>query len=317
MIRWGIIGTGNIAQRFIRSLEQSKKGKLIAIASSKEETRKRFSTIKKYENYEDLLRDSEIDAVYIGLPHRFHAEWSIKALQHKKAVLCEKPAALTVKEMQQVIETAKQEDTFYMEAMKTCFTPAFKALVKCINEGVIGKLQHIDVNFCSDGAFKGKVPPTSYLFEAGQGGALNDVSSYLIAFVLSFYSGLPQKITALSQMEKGIDVRTTAELIFEGERKATLEVAINKERERTAVLIGEKGKIIVPVFNRMTEFTLVSEQETKTVNSQLQVDDFFDQIEEVHDCLIQGKKESSQLPLLQILREIQVLEAIRKAAMQV
>lgn len=315
MIRWGIIGTGNIAKRFIASLNCSEQGMLCAIASKNEETRNRFSHVKTYENYEDLLKDEDIDAVYIGLPHKMHAEWSIKALNHKKAVLCEKPAVLTIEEMNAVIEAAKKNNTFYMEAMKTRFTPAFFELRKVIESKRLGEILHIDVNFCSDSAVKGKVKPTSYLFEPGQGGSWNDVSSYLIGFVLSFYPGLPITIEATSKVINGIDYSTKAELEFAKGQRASMITALDEHRERTAVITLEKGKIIVEAYNRTTGFIIVENDKKETVHLDLVVDDFFGQIEEVHQCLAKGKIQSDIHSFDEMLRGITLMERIRNCAL--
>lgn len=315
MIHWGIIGTGNIAKRFIASLSNSKQGRLCAIASKNEETRNRFSHLKTYENYEDLLNDDEIDAVYIGLPHKMHAEWSIQALNHKKAVLCEKPAVLTVEEMKAVIDAAKKNNTFYMEAMKTRFTPAFFELKKVIESKRLGEITHIDVNFCSDSAVKGKVKPTSYLFESGQGGSWNDVSSYLIGFVLSFYSGLPVSIEASSKVINGIDYSTKAELEFASGQKASMITALDEHRERTAVITLEKGKIVVEAYNRTTGFEIIENGKKETVHLDLIVDDFFGQIEEVHQCLKEGKIQSDIHSFDEMIRGITLMERIRECAL--
>lgn len=314
MIRWGIIGVGNIAKRFMASLEHSEKGKLVAIASRKEEVRNAFSSIKTYADYEALLNDPDIDAVYIALPHALHAKWSIEALKHHKAVLCEKPAVLSVDEMEEVLNTAKENQCFYMEAMKTRFTPGFNALKHFIAWNDLGELKHIDVNFCSDGAIKGRVSPTSYLFEVGQGGSWNDTASYLVAFILSFYQVPLISIKTDCLIKEGIDYMLHAELEFEKGQKASLVTAIDRYKERKAIMEFEKGRIIVDNYNRTDGFTVEINQERKHYDVPLVVDDFFGQIEEVHDCLLHHKIESDVQSWSETLREIQLIEQVRQCA---
>lgn len=317
MIRWGIIGVGNIAKRFITSLEYSEKGKLTAIASRKEEIRKQFSSIKTYADYNELLLDPEIDAVYIALPHALHAKWSIEALKQHKAVLCEKPAVLSVEEMEQVIRVAKENHTFYMEAMKTRFTPGFKALKEVVQSKVLGELKYIDVNFCSDAATCGKVNPNSYLFAAGQGGSWNDTASYLVAFVLSFYSGYPTCITGNCLIKEGIDYMVQAELEFEKNQKASLITAIDRIKERKAIMEFEKGRIVVDNYNRTDGFIVESKNQIQRYDVPLIVDDFFGQIEEVHDCLNQHKLESDIQTWEETLREIKLIEQVRQCILTI
>ena len=127
MIKWGIIGLGNIAMRFAKSLSYTNEGKLYAIASKTKDKRdsfyEQYNCDKVYEDYHELLKDEEIDAVYIALPHGLHKYWSIEALRHKKAVLCEKPVGLNSEEMKEIKKEALLNNTFFMEAMKTRFIP--------------------------------------------------------------------------------------------------------------------------------------------------------------------------------------------------
>ena len=112
-IKWGIIGPGNIAHKFADGLKESFSGQLIAIASTSEERRRNFgdkyniTDSFRFSNYQDLLNCNEVDAVYISTPHTLHAEWTIKAAGKGKHVLCEKPAAINLKEGQQIIESSK------------------------------------------------------------------------------------------------------------------------------------------------------------------------------------------------------------------
>ncbi|SVB78495.1 uncharacterized protein METZ01_LOCUS231349, partial [marine metagenome] len=120
-IKWGIIGPGNIAHNFADGLKESFSGQLIAIASTSEERRRNFgdkyniNNAFRFSTYQDLLNSSEVDAVYISTPHTLHAEWTINAAGKGKHVLCEKPAAINLKEGQQIIEAVRQAGVFYME----------------------------------------------------------------------------------------------------------------------------------------------------------------------------------------------------------
>lgn len=103
MIKWGIIGAGHIAQRFAKSLIHSNQGKLYAVASHTDTKlglfKEEYPGISTYTDYMQLLEDENVDVVYIALRHKDHYKWSKEALLHKKAVLCEKPATLTVEEI--------------------------------------------------------------------------------------------------------------------------------------------------------------------------------------------------------------------------
>src|SRR4051794_30597964 len=130
MINWGIIGAGNIAHRFADSLEHVEGAQLYAVARRTMEKADQFRAEHpsevSYDNYQNLLDDDKVDAVYIALPHQLHLEWVEKALRAGKAVLCEKPATLSAVEMRQITKTVHEKQVFFMEAMKSRFVPAYR-----------------------------------------------------------------------------------------------------------------------------------------------------------------------------------------------
>ena len=179
----GVIGYGNIAKRFAQSIKHTKNGKVSAIGSKSLARDTAFQTrhpeIQVYETYDALLADPTIEGIYIALPHAFHKEWALKALALNIPVLCEKPAVLTVADMDEIIDAATVHETLFVEAFKTKYNTGFQQLKQAMN--TLGQINRIEASFCSD------VMPArndhSYLFQKGQGGALNDVGSYPIGFV--------------------------------------------------------------------------------------------------------------------------------------
>lgn len=142
MIRWGIIGAGNIAKRFTISSAQTKEGILYAVANrtleKAEAFKKNYPCEKAYGSYEALLKDPQIDMVYIALPHQYHFKWIKKALLEKKAVLCEKPATMNATQMREIKKLAKINGVFFMEAMKNRFVPVSEKINERIQRGEIG-----------------------------------------------------------------------------------------------------------------------------------------------------------------------------------
>ena len=140
MIRWGILGAGKIANRFADSLAKDPDSILYAVSGRSREKLEAFAAKhpceKIYVSYDEMLDDGDIDAVYLSLPHVLHREWAVRALQKKKAVLCEKPAALNEAEMREIADCAMANDTLFMEAMKPRFVPAYGKLKQMIEDGV-------------------------------------------------------------------------------------------------------------------------------------------------------------------------------------
>lgn len=317
MIRWGIIGLGNIANRFAKSLSYSNEGELYAIASKTKEKRDTFceehNCEKVYENYNELLKDEQIDAIYIALPHRFHKYWSIEALKHRKAVLCEKPVGLNSEEMEEIKRAGILNNTFFMEAMKTRFIPLIHDIKKIIRNNEIGEITNIEANFCN---YVTDIKEGSYLLDKGQGGALLDVGIYPLSFVMDIIdSGINEVRADMDINEAGVDSYFKAVLTFENGATGIIEGAFDRSKERTAIIKGTKGYIEIPMYNRPSTATIhIHGIESYTIKKELEFDDMYAEIKEVHNCLKASKLQSDYLSLDESLRVMRILDEIKKAA---
>lgn len=319
MIKWGIIGLGNIAMRFAKSLSYTQEGELYAIASKTKDKRdffyNKYNCNKVYEDYNELLNDNEIDAVYIALPHGLHKHWSIEALRHKKAVLCEKPVGLNSQEMKEIKEEALLNNTFFMEAMKTRFIPLVHIIKEVIKSNKIGEITAIEANFCNHVK---DIKDGSYLLDKKQGGALLDVGIYPLSFVMDMIdSPVKQVKSNMERNEYGIDSYFKAMLTFENGIIGTIEGAIDRTKERTAIIKGRKGHIEIPIYNRPDRaiiYLINNDSKSYTIEKELEFDDMYAEIKEVHDCLKKLRLESEYLSLNESIRVMEVLDEIKKNA---
>jgi len=256
-IRWGIIGPGDIANNFADGLLESYSGELKGISSKSNERRKIFGDkygINKsfrFTNYEDILDSDEIDAVYISLPHTFHAEFSIKAAGKGKHILCEKPAAVNFNEGIQIIQAVKEAGVFYAEGFMYRCHPQIPALISMIKEKKIGDIKHIKSSF---GFNVGNIIPDSRLFNTKlAGGAILDVGLYPVSFsrmIAGVANGKkfinPKKISGKAQIsETGVDEIAHATFEFENNIIAEVSTSIIKNMENNAIITGTEGVIIL------------------------------------------------------------------------
>lgn len=317
MIKWGIIGLGNIAARFAKSLENDSGGKLTAVASlSGKNTSyyiERYNHIKVYNTYEDLLKSKDVDAVYIALPHELHLKYTIKALNLKKAVLCEKPGTMTYEEMHRITKCAKRNKTFYMEAVKTPFIPMIKVIKKVLDNKIIGDVKEIYACFSSK--VEGK--QNTYLFDKNQGGAILDVATYPIAFLMQMSDEF--KISSIYTENKeekfnDVNINTHFNLIIELNNgiKAHLEGGIDMDKERTAIIKGTLGCMYVPVFNRPESYK-IEFNDGKSYEEKISVlyDDMYGEIHEVHKCIADGKIESSKQSFAMSEEAMKIIDSLR------
>lgn len=315
MIRWGIIGAGNIARRFAASLAHDSRSELVAVSCR---TQKKADTAAEalgalvgYAGHDALLEDPRIEAVYLALPHGLHKEWAIRAIKAGKAVLCEKPAALNEAELEEVAQAAQAENRLFMEAMKPRFVPLYAQLKSLIDDGAIGDIACVEASLCNDmlGFIAGK---GSYHTDPAQGGALLDSGTYCASWLEDF---LPKGAgAALSSLIAGtkddLNIYVDAELSL-GAAKARLECAFDRAKPRCATLVGTKGRIVVEELHRPIRATIFSDGKNPLViEVPYEVDDFFGEIRHFNDLLEAGATESPIMPLSASLGCARILDTI-------
>lgn len=250
IIRWGIIGAGNIAQSFVKDFPLLKNAELVAIAASNIERAKLFATTHKLPQaltYDELYSSEDIDAVYIATTHNFHFEQALKCLQNGKAVLCEKPITVNDKEFKVLMALSKSKKLFLMEAMWTYFLPAIHKAKQWVDEGRIGKLKVVQADF----AYPMEKDMQGRMYNPLlAGGALLDLGIYTIALATLFLDKKPDRIAASGVLtESGVDATVVMVLQYEG-TTATLCTSMETRMTNKLRLFGENGYIEVPDFWR-------------------------------------------------------------------
>ena len=313
MIHFGIIGAGNIAHRFAASLSNLDNAKLYAISGRNidklNKFMEKFPCSKKYLSYDELLEDSDVDAVYISLPNFLHKEYSLKALKAHKAVLCEKPAMVNEEEMEEVKTCAIDNNILFMEAMKSRFTPAYIEITNIINSGIIGDIKSIDTKI-SFNVMNDQNRP-SHFSDPKTGGVLRDSGIYCASYYESF---LKDKIIVDDVKVKyylDSDINDVV-LIHSGNITGKIEVAFDGPKEYCASIKGNKGEIIIFNPHRPDAYDLVVDGVLTHHDCPYIVDDFYGQIK--HFCsLIENKRtESDIMPLSASLKMARLIDDIYK-----
>ena len=183
MVRFGILGAGNIAHRFAASLAHVKDAQLVAASRRSREGAQAFldevpreGDARAYGSHRELLADADVDAIYLALPHEFHHEWAIAALRAGKAVLCEKPAMLSAAQMAEVAAVAREEGLLFMEAMKPRFVPLYQQ-VMAATQG-LGAIRCVEASLCNDMLAHVRGASTYHLTPGPGAGVLLDCSTY-------------------------------------------------------------------------------------------------------------------------------------------
>lgn len=243
MARWGIVSTGSISQQFAQGLLHTK-GAIIAAAASRDiDTARYFAdqygAKKYYGSYEEMAKDDDIDVIYIGTPNNMHHDNTMMFLEAGRAVVCEKPLASNAREVQAMIDKAREKKLFFMEAIWTRFFPAFRKALYWIEQGYIGKPQMIHAVFGYDGKDKNK-----WRFSRDMaGGSLMDVGIYPLSLAFAVLGQNPSGLFAAGELERGVDIYNSFTLTYKDGGIAVLSSAIGLQLENTAIISGTKGQI--------------------------------------------------------------------------
>ena len=311
-IRWGIIGLGKIANKFATDLMTLKNIELIAVASRNQQNAddfaQKFNAKKAYNSYLDLAKDNEVDAVYIATPHSFHKEHTLLCLQNKKAVLCEKPFAMNLQEVTEMISVAKENNVLLMEALWTYFLPQYAYLLEVIETKKFGKLKNVAADF----GFKAIYDLESRLFkkEVG-GGSLLDIGIYPIFAALSTL-GKPDLIDANATFfENGVDA--SCEMIFHYKgAKATLKSSLIEETKTTAIFTFEKAIVKLDrQFHAPSSVTIFENKKEKKIDFNCKTFGYNFEIEHFNTLLREGKTESSMMTFNFSKDLIKILDKVR------
>jgi predicted dehydrogenase len=292
-IRWGIIGLGNIANKFAADLATVENAELVAVASRNQQRANEFAirhnSKKAYNSYAALAKDVEIDAVYIATPHSFHKEHSILCLQNKKAVLCEKPFAMNLEEVTEMISVARENNVLFMEALWTFFLPHFSYVLDIVKREKFGKLKNLEADF---GFFR-DFDETSRLFkkEVG-GGSLLDIGVYPIFAALATL-GKPDAIDANATFFKnGADSSCTAVFHYD-KAKATLKSTLLEETKTEAVFTFDTAIVrINRQFHQPTTVVVIQNNQEEIINFDCKTIGYNYEIEHFNQLLRENKKES-------------------------
>lgn len=315
-VRWGIIGAGNIAHRFAKSLAAHPDGQLAAISCRTKEKgdafAKEFDVPRTYIGHENLLLDDDIDAVYIALPHGLHKEWASHALRSGKAVLCEKPAVLNAAEMMEIADVAHETGMLFMEAMKPRFVPLYGKLKQIIDSGRIGDIERVETSLCNMFSFDPLRP--TYHTDKVQGGCLLDEGIYCASWLEDFSEGEPQITDLQGEETDGVEFYINADITYSN-ISGSLECAFDRSKPRNAVIYGTSGKIVVEDLHRPQKFFIYDKDgdaPTEEIGIPYEVDDFYGEIDHFIRCMLEARTDSNIMPIHASVRCAQLIDIIKQ-----
>lgn len=241
-LNWGIVGTGNIAKQFAEGVRASTRGTLAAVASRSAESAgtfgDAFSIPTRHASYDAILRDPSVDAIYLSLPNSMHREWTIRALDAGKHVLCEKPLSLKSADVEAMFDAAERNKRVFIEAFMYRAHPQTRAILDTIQSGAIGNVKHLRTSFC----FRVREAAGNIRFDAAlDGGALMDVGCYCVSFSRLIAGGDPVEMQAVAVKRDGIDELTSGVLKFANGITSEFVCGMSLQADNTATICGDEG----------------------------------------------------------------------------
>lgn len=250
-VQWGVIGTANIATKVARAISLAPNAELVAIASRNQDKAREWARTHNasafYGSYHELLRDSDIDAVYIPLPPSMHAEWTIKAADHGKHVLCEKPLSISVEESLAMIDTCRKNHVQLMDGVMWVHHDRATAIRELLDGTLLGDVRRTTAAF----AFNwGDTVPTQNIRARKElgGGSLGDLGYYCVRAILWTFRAIPARVFASARYAHDVDVELSGMLMFDDGRVASIDCGFTSRGRSWFEIAGSEASLIVDDF---------------------------------------------------------------------
>lgn len=315
LFNWGILSTGMIAADFAKALNHLDDARALAVGSRRLPTAEAFGDKhgipRRYDSYEAVAADDDVQIVYVATPHVFHAENVRMCLEHGKHVLCEKPFTINATEARELINLAREKQLFLMEALWMRYLPAIVRLREWIAEGHIGDVRLVQADFSVNLPFD----PQSRIYNLKLGGgALLDVGIYPISLA-TMLLGLPDRVESQAYLgETGVDEQAAMLFGYDDGRAAVLSCGVRAQGTQEAMIKGTTGyiKLHAP-FHHTQQLTLNRhDDDPQTVKIPYQSTGLNYEAAEVQQCLRKGLLESDIMPLDETLATMHLMDTMRR-----
>jgi predicted dehydrogenase len=293
MIKIGILGCGKIAHRFVKGAQETSNSMVIACASREYDRAHEFANLysieNSYDNYEDLVKNPDVQAIYIATPPFMHEEQIRLCLEHNKHVISEKPFVPNRQISDELFEIAKSKGLLLMEANKTVFTPTWVDIKRKLDEHAIGDVMY------AEGSYTYRFPiDDHWVFDAKRmGGGMFDVGVYPLTVSLYLFGLDVKKMIKMALFNsKGSDDITNMLIKFNEQKMVSVKGGIGLETDNHFTIYGTEGKIRCPRFSKSSYYFIEKYgQAEETVKFEFN-SEFAFEIEHFSKCIEEGLSES-------------------------
>ncbi|HJC58312.1 MAG TPA: Gfo/Idh/MocA family oxidoreductase [Candidatus Eisenbergiella intestinipullorum] len=313
-MKMAILGAGGIASIMAKTISQMEQVECYAVGSRSLEKAQafaqKFGFQKAYGSYEELVKDEEVELVYIATPHSEHYENARLCIRHKKPVLCEKAFTANAKQAKELLEYAKKERVFITEAIWVRYMPMLQIIRKELADGVIGTPTMLTANL---GYLVSAVPRMQRPELAG--GSLLDLGVYPINFALMMFGDNIAKVSsACTYTDSGVDEQDSITLLYEDGKVAQLAASMLGLSDRRGTIYGTKGFMVIENINNFESLTVydTNYHEVKTIERPAQISGYEYEVEACIRALSEGKLECEEMPHEETLRVMELMDGLRE-----
>ena len=309
----GFIGAGRIANTLASTMARMEDVNLYAVSARDLDRAQAFAAQygfdKAYGSYEEMLRDPNVELVYIATPHSHHAEHMKLCIEHGKNILCEKAFTLNAAQARQIAALAKAKGVYVAEAIWTRYMPSRAMIDEVLASGIIGNVTALTATLCYPVAYKERCIRPELA-----GGALLDVGVYCLNFALMHFGDDIERMDSSVRMtDTGVDGQESITLHYGDGKIAVLTAGILSRSDRKGIFYGDKGYIIVENINNPQSISVYDLSDTliQKIEVPAQITGYEYQIREAMARIRAGETESASMPLASTIAVMERMDALR------
>lgn len=310
----GFLGAGASAEKMAATIAEMTEAENYAVAARDAVRAKSFAEkygfAKAYGSYEEMVKDPEVQLVYIATPHSHHFEHGMLCLKNGKHVLCEKAFTANAIQAKSLLDFAKARNLFITEAICTRYMPISKKINEVLNSGIIGKPTLVTANLGYSISHKNRIIAPELA-----GGVLLDLSVYPINFALMIFGGRISRIaSAAVKTETGMDAMDSITLCYEGGQMAVLNSTIFSYTDQKGMIYGDKGHLAVDEINNPKCVHVFDKEnnEIATYDAPKQISKYEDEVIATVKAIEQGRTECPEMPHDETLRIMKMCDSLRR-----
>ncbi|WP_288174981.1 Gfo/Idh/MocA family protein [Sporofaciens musculi] len=310
----GILGAGSIAHKMAETVRSMEKTEIYAVASRSlekaEDFAKQYHIPKAYGNYEDMVKNSSVDLVYVATPHSHHYEHVKLCLENGRNVLCEKAFMINSAQAKEVVRIAREKKLLLAEAIWTRYMPSRELIREAVDSGIIGRVTSLTANLGYAIGNKERLVRSDL-----GGGALLDLGVYPINFALMVFGEDYQEVSAQGILSnQGVDLQNSITLTWKNGRMALLHSNMEALTDRRGIIHGDKGYLVVENINNCEAISAydLDRKLIKQYEIPEQITGFEYEVESCRRALENGETECKEMPLSDSIAVMEMMDRIRE-----